>query len=193
MSKVQSHPASALLPTNRPDVTKYLPLLIARGRALASKLSWSGLAPEDFAGDLTVGLLEAMPKHDPALLTESLYAFIIVERDCGSIIRHWRTQRRCPPAEMRSLNNLHDAKSTAARQQNLECRHDLGEFLSKLPNPTRRVALLLARGNCAFVQRRLKMTRSAVRHQVLLLKRLAEKAGLTIYLEGLQPRSNSMT
>ncbi len=180
----------------QPSLDGYASRLIKfKARQLSRRAGFSACDREDIEQDLTLDLLERLPRYDPAKASLNTFVARIVDHKVVSILRFQQAAKRNRGREDCSLNDpvrdtdgrlvdRHQTTPEAANvpQQLRELEHDVAELLADLPELQRAIALGLGTGTVNAVSIDLGLSRSAVKRQIAAMRARFEDVGLRHYL-----------
>jgi RNA polymerase sigma-70 factor (ECF subfamily) len=161
-------------------------LIRRKARQLARHAGPHHHDPEDVEQELTLRLLRAMPRYDPARGHVHAFVTAVVERAAAGLLRRCRAKKR-GAGPVRSLDAPAAAEPTdrgdagrAADRVGLAA--DLAAVLAELPADLRGLAERLTRQTLSEVARQDGVPRSTLQRRVDRLRRRFEDAGLREYL-----------
>ena len=156
---------------------------------------------EDIEQELTVDLLERLPKFDPGKASRHTFAARVVDRKISSMLRYRMQEMRDNRNRPRSLNELvpcgdghtvelastieHDARRLQPRRRPEEdagLRIDVEAVIAKLPPDLRRLAELLKHSTFKDAAKEMGMPRTTMYRLKQELREAFKKADLPDYL-----------
>lgn len=167
---------------DRCEITEYAAGLIRhKARKLVGRAGFTKDDVEDIKQELTLDLLERLPKFAPAKATHNTFVACLVERKISNLIRHRKREIRDRQREDHSLNtnisdgdggvversqlirqdahNLRTGKYPRPVDEQTDMELDISDVLSNLPPDLRALAELLQSVSFAEAARQLGVAR----------------------------------
>ncbi len=184
--------------SKRYELTPYaLTLIHRKARRLVGKAGFHSGDLGDIKQELIVGLLERLPKFDPAKAAYNTFVSRVVDRKIANMLRDRRAEVRDHRREVCSLNDeidtgeddpiqrlslmsQDDLDLRADRRTDEQCAHlriDVQTMLTELPPPLRRAAKLLQTLSITDVARKMEIPHATFydNHLVHLREAFADK------------------
>lgn len=189
--------------TKQHDISEYATKLIRRtAKKLVGKAGLTTSDIEDLESELTLHLLEHLPKFDAETAAYSTFVTCVVKRKAAKILRDRTCEMRDPRREACSLNEDIEAETgqrteraeTISREehdrrlggrsedQKRDMTLDVEEMLSRLPDNVRKLCELAKTETVAEAARRLGIPESTAYSQLKKLRTAFRDAGLEDYL-----------
>lgn len=188
-------------------LSEYAAVLIHhKARQIIGKAGFTKDDVDDIEQEMTLELLERLPKFDPAKSAHKTFVARIIDRKVANLIRDRNCEKRDPRREEYSLNECIDdseggsveriqtiaaeeadrrlGRQERSDQETAELALDVEEVLKRLPDNLRRLCELLKTGSIADAARAMGVPRTTLNDHVKKLREFFEAAGLRDYLSG---------
>jgi RNA polymerase sigma-70 factor, ECF subfamily len=139
---------------------KVAELIRVKVRSVIGRYGFTRSDEDDLAQELSMHVVEQMPKYDPARASPQTFADRIVTNKLASIIGHRTAQKR---DRRREVPADRAPEPAVADGRDRDARLDVRQTLAGLPDDLRHVAQLLAEHTLAEVVRIAGLTRQQVR------------------------------
>lgn len=156
--------------------------LVNRVRAVVARRVRRGALPaqdfDDAVQSVLLDLYRRSTQRPPPLLPAPLSCRVI-DSSLSNVVRHRRAARRCPPSGTTSLELFGEVSDfrLEAHLRDETLRHDLAEFLRRLPPDLRELAEYLNRYSLRRVARLLGISRSTLRRRLNRVRQRFEALG----------------
>jgi len=185
------------------SLSKYARTLIAcKARRLVGRAGFTRSDVEDIQSELTLHLLERLPRFNPKKSRLNTFITRVVEDMAEKLVRHRTMEKRDFQREACSLNEdikngegvlteraetlsreEHDVRLRGRAPQNAsDMALDVERVMSRLPKELRELCELLQTMSVTDAARKLGIPRSTVRGRVRKLREVFHKAGVQDYL-----------